>query len=333
MSVAAMSAVFDADLRPPIKLVLLALADYADAYGQGCFPSVDSLSRRTGYTRRQIQRSLRAAIDLGTIVNVGVSPVGTTEYRILLPALAERPSVPQSRAKQCPKILRAEVIAAFGRVCQYCKQPGGISLGPDDTPWNIDRIIPGSRGGQYVPENITLACGSCNKRKQDREASALNLADVQGCQDDAPPGRQDEPSGVPNRTPEGRQIETQRGAKMTPEPTTKPTTQPKTPAPPTGAAAKNGTTWMTPFTDLHVELLGGKMQAPKWARAFKRLETDHGLAAVLDVQRHYLENLVTTGRQDFLDYNKMAESFGTWLAPQHKAGRPTRRIGGKDFDA
>ncbi len=39
------------------------------------------------------------------------------------------------------------------------------------------------------------------------------------------------------------------------------------------------------------------------------------------------------GRQDFLDYNKMAESFGTWRAPQQKPGRPTRRIGGKDFDA
>ena len=114
------------------------------------------------------------------------------------------------------------------------------------------------------------------------------------------------------------------------EPSIEPSIEP--PAPPTGDAAGNGATWMTPFTDLHLEILGGKMQAPKWARTFKQLETEHGLAAVLDVQRHYLENLAATGRQDFLDYHKMAESFGTWLAPQQKAGRPTRRIGGKDFD-
>ena len=89
---------------------------------------------------------------------------------------------------------------------------------------------------------------------------------------------------------------------------------------------------MTPFADLHAEVLGGTMQSKKWLRVFAAMRAEHGEPEVLDVQRHYLENLRTTGRQDFLDYNKMAESFGTWLAPQQKPGRPTRRIGGKDFD-
>ncbi len=104
------------------------------------------------------------------------------------------------------------------------------------------------------------------------------------------------------------------------------------PAPPI-VGAGNGHTWMTPFADLHLEILGGKMKAGKWVRTFRPLLDEHGEAAVLDAQRHYLENLRATGRQDFLDYNKMAESFGTWLAPQQRAGRPTRRIDGKDFDA
>jgi hypothetical protein len=106
-----------------------------------------------------------------------------------------------------------------------------------------------------------------------------------------------------------------------------------TPAPPIAGAGENGTTWMTPFMDLHLEVLEGKMNGGRWVRVFRPLLDEHGEAEVLGVQRHYLENLKATGRGDFLDYNKMAESFGTWLAPQQKAGRPTRRIRGKDFDA
>jgi DNA-binding MarR family transcriptional regulator len=115
------------------------------------------------------------------------------------------------------------------------------------------------------------------------------------------------------------------------EPSTEPSTEP--PAPPTAGAGENGTTWMTPFMDLHLEILGGRMNAGKWVRTFRPLLNERGVIAVLSAQRTYLENLKAAGRQDFLDYNKMAESFGTWLAPQQKPGRPTRRIGGKDFDA
>lgn len=94
----------------------------------------------------------------------------------------------------------------------------------------------------------------------------------------------------------------------------------------------NGDTWLTPYMLLHREIMGGEMAAPKWARTFKAIETDHGQAAVLEVQRRYLENLTAGGRQEFLDYNKMAETFGTWLAPKVKPGRPTQRIDGKDFN-
>lgn len=93
---------------------------------------------------------------------------------------------------------------------------------------------------------------------------------------------------------------------------------------------------MTPYIDLHLEVLGGAMQVPKWVRAFKRLAKDLQLRQdeILEAQRNYLENLKSTARQDFLDYNKMAESFGTWVAPKQKPGRPTRRLdAGKDFDA
>lgn len=101
----------------------------------------------------------------------------------------------------------------------------------------------------------------------------------------------------------------------------------------TTVSPANGDTWMTPFMNLHAEILGGRLNAGKWVRTFRPLLDEHGEAAVLDAQRHYLENLRATARQEFLDYNKMAESFGTWLGPQQRAGRPTRRIDGKDFNA
>lgn len=120
-----------------------------------------------------------------------------------------------------------------------------------------------------------------------------------------------------------------------PRPTTNtPLSPPIIPTPAPSGAGKNGNTWMTPFMDLHLEILGGAMRAGKWVRTFRPLVDDHGEAEVLNVQRHYLENLRATSRQDFLDYNKMAESFGTWRAPQQKQGRPTRRLDqGKDYDA
>lgn len=116
------------------------------------------------------------------------------------------------------------------------------------------------------------------------------------------------------------------------EPSMEPSIKP--PAPSGAGTGKNGDTWMTPFMDLHLQILEGKMNAGRWVRIFRPLLDEHGEAEVLNVQRHYLGNLKATGRGDFLDYNKMAESFGTWLAPVQKPGRPTRRLEpGKDYDA
>ena len=105
-------------------------------------------------------------------------------------------------------------------------------------------------------------------------------------------------------------------------------------SPPNAGAGKNGDTWMTPFIDLHYAILGGKMQVSKWVRTFRPLVDEHGEATVFKAQRHYLQNLRDTNRQDFLDYHKWAESFGTWLALPQQAGRPTRRVDqGKDYNA
>jgi len=54
---------------------------------------------------------------------------------------------------------------AYGGRCSYC--------GTKPRKLTIDRVIPISRGGGTVPENIVPACGFCNTSKGNREAPVL----------------------------------------------------------------------------------------------------------------------------------------------------------------
>lgn len=53
---------------------------------------------------------------------------------------------------------RRAVFARDGHRCQYCNRPAE----------NIDHVIPRSRGGQHVWENVVASCRPCNSRKENR---------------------------------------------------------------------------------------------------------------------------------------------------------------------
>lgn len=57
-------------LGPTIKLVLMALADYADEHGE-CFPSVETLAEKCSVNKRTVQRVLR---DLETDLYLNIIP-------------------------------------------------------------------------------------------------------------------------------------------------------------------------------------------------------------------------------------------------------------------
>jgi 5-methylcytosine-specific restriction endonuclease McrA len=58
------------------------------------------------------------------------------------------------------KITRKAVLARDAWTCQYCgSQRSGLT---------VDHVIPRSRGGKSVWENIVAACGPCNRRKGNR---------------------------------------------------------------------------------------------------------------------------------------------------------------------
>ncbi|CAN5239421.1 HNH endonuclease [soil metagenome] len=55
-------------------------------------------------------------------------------------------------------VSRRAVMARDGSACQYC---GGAAD-------SIDHVVPRSRGGEHVWENVVAACRPCNVRKRDR---------------------------------------------------------------------------------------------------------------------------------------------------------------------
>ncbi len=65
------------------------------------------------------------------------------------------------------RITRKAVLARDGWVCQYC--------GTEKPGLTVDHVIPRSRGGESVWENIVAACASCNRRKGNRMPHEIRM--------------------------------------------------------------------------------------------------------------------------------------------------------------
>lgn len=88
MSVRVMTDVFATTLEPLDKLLLLALAWYADDEGDHVFPSIKSLSEKTSMAERTVQYHLRRLRARGLVATTSLgSGRRTTRYRISLATL------------------------------------------------------------------------------------------------------------------------------------------------------------------------------------------------------------------------------------------------------
>jgi 5-methylcytosine-specific restriction endonuclease McrA len=65
------------------------------------------------------------------------------------------------------RITRKAVLARDSWTCQYC--------GSDKPGLTVDHVIPRSRGGQSVWENIVASCAACNRRKGNRMPHEIRM--------------------------------------------------------------------------------------------------------------------------------------------------------------
>lgn len=78
--------------------------------------------------------------------------------------------------------LKRRALAAYVLTCVYCERVGTPERDPDGRAWELDRILPGSKGGAYVAENVVLACRACNRDKGARigwDIDTISLADLE----------------------------------------------------------------------------------------------------------------------------------------------------------
>ncbi len=84
MSVKIMGLIWDTNLKPTLRYVLLAYADHADHEGKNIYPSTKLLAHKTGYSKRTIQAATRELEGTGWLIPDGTGPRGTNRWMIPL---------------------------------------------------------------------------------------------------------------------------------------------------------------------------------------------------------------------------------------------------------
>lgn len=66
------------------------------------------------------------------------------------------------------KLTRREIFIRDGFTCQYCERQA--------SDLTIDHVIPRSRGGQHVWDNVVSACKTCNHRKGGKSIAEARMS-------------------------------------------------------------------------------------------------------------------------------------------------------------
>jgi 5-methylcytosine-specific restriction endonuclease McrA len=91
------------------------------------------------------------------------------------PALLQRPEltgVAYQRGELFGWEIRSYLLEKFGRRCVYC--------GRGEAAFEIDHVLPRSRGGTERVSNLVLSCHDCNSAKGDRTAAEFGHPHVEG---------------------------------------------------------------------------------------------------------------------------------------------------------
>jgi len=82
MSIRIMDVVFVSQVEPTWKLILLALANFANNDGENTWPSIDTIMEYTSLNERTIQRNIKRMMVKGLLIRDGRGPRGTNRYKI-----------------------------------------------------------------------------------------------------------------------------------------------------------------------------------------------------------------------------------------------------------
>lgn len=101
--------VWESDLPPNLKIVLLAIVDHADDDGRNAYPSQETIARKTGYSVRQVKRIVAELKDKG-LIDVGCASLPNRAtlrqpnvYTIIVQPVKTDPVDPEpSRGHPCP---------------------------------------------------------------------------------------------------------------------------------------------------------------------------------------------------------------------------------------
>src|SRR5688572_21247593 len=99
------------------------------------------------------------AVESGT----GSAVFRSASQQITVPAVVRLKTFVKVPFRATVPLTRAAVLARDHKTCQYCFKHG-------DT---IDHVVPRSRGGRHVWENVVTACKKCNAKKDDRMLSEI----------------------------------------------------------------------------------------------------------------------------------------------------------------
>lgn len=130
MSVKVMGRVWDSDLEPRLRYVLLAYADAAEHDGTQIWPGRDRLVEMTGYTASTIERITKKLLEVGVLVRVSAGYRGRrAEFRIDLdhPSLNVSQSATQTTEATVGSVAEVQPFTD-GEVSQSATLSGGESV-------------------------------------------------------------------------------------------------------------------------------------------------------------------------------------------------------------
>ena len=148
------------------RFVLLALADYANDEGE-CWPSIAGIRAKVCMSERGVQTVIRRLEATGWLsIEVGKGRKNCNVYMIKTPQVDLRATAVSRRS-----VDRFAIFARDAYTCVYCGYQG-VSVGQEiGSDLHVDHVIPVSRGGTDVAENLVCSCGPCNVSKANKTPS------------------------------------------------------------------------------------------------------------------------------------------------------------------